>query len=170
MYGIRQNSWSDETDYGRKFSRWNAYWNSSSARRFLVIESRKIERQLVATHCKETMRGHDSYGPWDITRKKSLKYLILDARINRAATRLDRVIITVSEFLSIASNVTYNPARHCGLQPAPAPTDQPILVARRRLASCASSSNSANWFWLCINSPPIWQCQWLKWLNFLRYM
>jgi hypothetical protein len=53
MYGIRQNSWSDETDYGRKFSRWNAYWNSSSARRFLVIESRKTEHQLVATHRKE---------------------------------------------------------------------------------------------------------------------
>jgi hypothetical protein len=69
----------------------------------------------------------------EIARKKSLKYLILDASINRKTTRLDRGIITVSEFLSIASNFTYNPARHCGLQPAPAPTDQPILVARRRL-------------------------------------
>jgi hypothetical protein len=34
---------------------WNADWNSSSARHFLVIESRKTEHQLVATHRKEKM-------------------------------------------------------------------------------------------------------------------
>ena len=84
----------------------------------------------------------------EITRKKSLKYLILDASINRATTRLDRGIITVSEFLNIASNFTYNPARHfvdCNLH-----LHQLINLSGQK-ASCASSSNSANWFWLCIN-------------------
>jgi hypothetical protein len=131
-----------------------------AAQVILVIESRKTEHQLVATHRKDKMSKipgkrfksrvmyHNGYifHRNKIVEKTDTTYFKcsdkvcgatgvkrgIDGEFNRATMRLDRGLITVAEFLSIASNFTYNPARHCGMQPAP--NDQPILVARRRCA------------------------------------
>ena len=67
----------------------------------------------------------------EISRAKRSKYFIMDTKLNRATLRLGWGIITVAEFVSIASNFSYIPLRHCALESAP---DRSKLVARRRTA------------------------------------
>jgi hypothetical protein len=75
-----------------------------------------------------------------ISRSQAVKYLIHDTKINRATLRLDRGIITVSQFLKITSYVSYNPARHCALARGP-PGERVILAAKRRLGPPPATQN-----------------------------
>jgi hypothetical protein len=76
-----------------------------------------------------------------ISRPKKTKYLICDAKIQRLTAKLDRGDATVSEFLSVACNFSYNPRRHVGQNQAPV-HGRPTLVARRRNAPAAQLPDS----------------------------
>jgi len=87
----------------------------------------KVLAAAPATDLATNRKGNKS------SRPRKVKYLIRDARIHRASSRLENKMINVGEFLQITAHMCYNPnnKRHCATGKAP-DVQRPTLTARRR--------------------------------------